>query len=195
MKTNNVNYNSNPAFGTKLNLTGSRELAENIANALRGGCVSQGRENLITIIPLAKEYLVVMGKTDSDAFERFCSNKDKGGGIPLSELKQFFVDEDKLDLSKPLRFVVEGAQASVKRFVSALKGGLLAQEIPQGIAHNSKKTFIAIDDEAKLLANMQKKLLANMQEDYLGVLVTNGWRTNKLVEDFFKNAQVIHVTK
>lgn len=189
MKVNNVNYNSNPAFGTKLKLTGSRRMAEKFADALEGGLVAQSKraEFDYGVMGSSDPIHIAIGH-DADLFneERYAPKKRKN---PERVLKSFFEKADVLDLSKPLRFVIEGAQASVERFVSALKGGFAAQDtsLALGSAHNSKKTFIAIGDEAESLSNRVEGLM-----DAVGV---DGPTLDKTVYDFFKDAQVIHVTE
>jgi len=187
MKTNNVNYNSSPAFGTKLSIIGHAKLRKSFLSALQGGIVAQGRANLLSVTPTTGKDFIVLGKTDKEAFGKLGYGKNENGGVTMSVIKFFFMDADKIDLSKPLRFVIEGKADAKNRFLSALKGGLVAQEIPQGIAHNSKKTFIAIGEDAQSLSNS-----VEVFKDSVGVV---GSIRDKKVEDFFKNAQVIHVTE
>jgi hypothetical protein len=196
MKTNNIKYNSNPAFGTKLKVVGPSNLIESLTNALNGGRIAQGGRNRTKVrygIPAKSEPVYIAMDRDADLFEKEL-NKNGLGEVRRSDeaaynkvFRSFFKGADKLNLTQPLRFALEGSTAAVKRFVSALKGGLAAQDVPQGIAHNSKKTFIAIGEEAKSLFNSKEAFL-----DAVGVA---GPAHDKMVEDFFKNAQIIHVTE
>jgi len=208
MKTNNVNYNASPAFGSgRFIIKGSNEAVEKFARALKGGFISQQGEESIRIVKefpislnpaqltIERPNFVAMEK-DADSFVQHLTDNDLGPSFRIRMhdpkevnrvYREFFKGTDEIDLSKPLRFLIEGATAAVKRFTSALKGGLVAQETPQGIAHNSKKTFIAIGDEAKSLSNSREAFL-----DAGGVA---GSAHDKMVEDFFKDAQVIHVTE
>lgn len=197
---NNVNYNSNPAFGTKLKLTGSEEWAIKLANALEGGFTALGRKDRIKIhsqMSLQSSYLPTYIATEKDAelVEKEMEKNWRGGSVRTMKmdvydgsLKKLFDAKDTsvLDLTKPLRFVIEGAQEAKKRFVSALIGGFRAQEVPVNVP-TTKKTFVAIGDDVKLL---REKIDYDAEDDGLGI-----FNLDRTAEEFFKNAQVIHVTE
>ena len=204
---NNVNYNSNPAFRSgRLVLKGSNEAIEKFARALKGGFISQQGEESIRIVKefpislnpaqvtMERPNFVAMEK-DADSFVQHLVDNDLGPSfrIRMHDPKEvnrvyraFFKGADEIDL-KLLRFVVEGATAAVKRFTSALKGGLAAQDVPLVNDYHPKKTLIAIGEDAAVWSNKVEWFRE------CGGRADSGY--NELVDEFFKNAQVIHVTE
>lgn len=180
---NNVNYNSNPAFGSgRLVVKGSREAAENFARALHGGCLARSEE----ILPIfgEVEHYIVVGK-DVDLFEKvsFESKQNNPRGfIDFAELKKSFFGigeesgERKADVieirdNKPLTLCfkfAENAKDAAIRMVKALAGGFTSQE--------------------KTLVNNES--LINIHDFGDKIYFTKGF-----VAKLRDNAQVIHVTE
>lgn len=207
MKIQN-NVNANPTFGTRIKLTGSKELADKFTRALEGGFMSQrrGRELMTYSNPLVSTGGPAYITAGKDVVE--LGKKIEAVGIdvdlirPSAGIKSYGKDDldgldiihqviheggDVLDLSKPLRFIIEGAADATKRFISALRGGLDAQDVPLVIAYNPKKTLIAIDKDAAVWSDK----IQWFKE--CGGRADSGY--NEIADEFFKNAQAIHVTK
>lgn len=127
---NNVNYNSNPAFGTKFRVVGPEELVEGFINVLRSGKIARGEEHLIRIVD---DFVVIEGK-DLDVFDKWWGeNKDARGMVSNDKLQLFLEDADRINLEegKPLtlcfKFAESAKEAAIK-LVKALAGGFTSQE-------------------------------------------------------------------
>lgn len=177
---NNVSYN-NPTFEARIKLTGSRKLAEELANAFEGGCVSQGRrEKIMVERDLFTDQILIA--TDSDAgvltktlidnglnpkFRRLFCHTDKLKSV----WKNFFENADKIVLkeNEPLKLAFEFPKQAEKlaiKLANAIRAGLFGQS--EGIVAPAVKV---IEGRGKI---------------YLAT---------GFVKNLFDNAQVIHVAE
>lgn len=171
---NNVNYN-NPAFGTKLKVVGPEDLMEKFRRVLMGGKFIQGEKELIRYMFHGDKDLVLIGKTDVDAYSAWWTkSQEEDGGVLNQKVESFFDDAPILDLTKPLKIALEGAQEAVARLARLIKDGFhMLDETPVEVIPipQSGKTYLAIGNEAT--AVMQSRQLRVPESIILGNLSKN----------------------
>lgn len=178
---NNVNYNSNPGFGTKLSLKGPISTVRKFADALEGGFIAQGRSNSIAVefvsadsapfyVALDKDTMLLRSELEKH------QHLESTGGTPTiamdsykGVLKKVFGTEDTdeivLEEGKPLtlcfKFAKETRQNAIN-LVKALAGGFTAQEqtLMSGTALMNIHVF---GDEIYLTKGFVQRLADNAQ--------------------------------
>lgn len=165
---NNVNYNSNPAFGTRMILTGPRELKTMFANVLEGGYTVLGKKDMVEVChgnpPFVAPTYVAM-ETDARLLQEKFNANTGGGSFAFTKgydniLKGFFKEADKVDLTKPMQYILSGSAVVRERLASVFK----AFEIHGArvkIVHDLPSlntSYVMVGETAKAFVEKSKKL-------------------------------------
>lgn len=194
MKINNINYNSNPAFGSgKLIVKGPDGAVIKFVRALEGGFLSQQGDGATKVnFNVEKTLAQIAMETDSIQVAREIKQRERTGIKDMDGLwASLFKGADEIDLTKPLRLFIEGSATAVTRFINALRGGLKAQDFPveEIIRDHGKRCLLIGQEDIDAFHTMKKSM---QTEDGLKDCFTD--ESAQRYNAYFFQQQVIHLT-